>query len=411
MGQDIHVRLWEIAPVPNGTARQGEMLMKSTRKSDLAAACLMTLGLALFAQAPLSAQSPTMSITLTGQSMIRTDIRAHSPAAVPVIQSLLKGDVIFTNFETTIFDPRKGQKRNDGRFVSQPEAMEALKTFGFNLLSLANNHSFDLKTAGVQNVLEQSTRLNMAHAGVGKTIDEAVAPGYLKTPKGTVALIAMASGLVPDGGNATASRAGVNELHVAGDKPSDEDTRRILQSIGEARKKADLVIVYEHNHIFAKPERLGPPEWLKKWTHAEIDAGADIVVMHGAPLLHGVEIYRGHPIFFDLGNFIFQVPPPDTLLDEPILWESVVAYVEFQGRNLQSIQFRPIAQNKTGEGQPDVHEEHTDNLFLQTRGLPKLATGEQAHYILERLADLSRPFGTTVVVNGGIAEIKLNSGK
>ncbi len=80
-------------------------------------------------------------------------------------------------------------------------------------------------------MLEQSTRLNMAHAGVGKTIDEAVAPGYLKTPKGTVALIASASGLVPDGGNATASRAGVNELHVA-DKPSSEDTRRILQSIG-----------------------------------------------------------------------------------------------------------------------------------------------------------------------------------
>jgi hypothetical protein len=45
----------------------------------------------------------------------------------------------------------------------------------------------------------------------------------------------------------------VNELHVSGDKASDEDTRRILQSIGEARKKADMVIVYEHNHIFAKP--------------------------------------------------------------------------------------------------------------------------------------------------------------
>jgi len=178
----------------------------------LVAVCVMTLGPALCAQPSLSAQPQTMSITLTGQSMIRTDIRAHSSAAVPVIQSLLKGDVIFPNFETTIFDPHKGQKRTDGRFVSQPETMEALKTFGFNLLSLANNHSFDLKTAGVQNVLEQSARLNMAHAGVGKTIDEAMAPGYLETPKGTVALIAMASGLVPDGGNATASRAGVNEL-------------------------------------------------------------------------------------------------------------------------------------------------------------------------------------------------------
>src|SRR6202167_6042777 len=195
----------------------------------------------------------------------------------------------------------------------------------------------------------------------------------------------MASGLVPDGGNATASRAGVNELHVAGDKPSDEDTRRILQSIGEARNKADLVIVYEHNHIFAKPfqtimleelpERLGPPEWLKKWTHAEIDAGADIVVMHGATLLHGVEIYQGHPIFYDLGNFIYNVPPTLTYIDEPMSWESVVAYLEFEGRNLRSITLRPIALNNIGEGQPDVHSEYTNNQFLDTRGLPAPATG------------------------------------
>ncbi len=392
--------------------------MNRTNKSGplvaVFAAAILTAGPSLFAQ------TQTMSITLTGQSMIRTDIRAHAPAAVPAIESLLKGDVVFTNFETTIFDQRKGQKRTDGRFVSPPEALEALKTFGFNLVSLANNHSFDLKTAGVQNELEQTSRLNLAHAGVGETIEQAVAPGYLKTPKGTVALIATASGLVPEGGSATSTRPGVNELRVEGGKPNDEDTRRILESIREARKKADLVIVYQHNHVFDKPfqtimleelpERLGPPQWLKAWTRAEIDAGADIVVMHGAPLLHGVEIYHGRPIFFDLGNFIFQVPPPDTLLDEPILWESVVAYVDFEGRTLKSVRFQPIAQNKLGQGQPDTQDEHTENLFLQTRGLPRPATGEQAHYILERLADLSRPFGTVVAVSGDTAEIKLKPG-
>jgi hypothetical protein len=141
-----------------------------------------------------------------------------------------------------------------------------------------------------------------------------------------------------------------------------------------------------------------------------VDAGADVIVMHGAPLLHGVEIYKGRPIFYDLGNFIFQLPPKATVLDEPIVWESVVAYVEFQGRNLQSIKFRPIALNKIGQGQADTHDAHTVNLFLQTRGLPRPATGEQAHYILARLADLSRPFGTTVVVRDDSAEIKLNGG-
>jgi hypothetical protein len=98
------------------------------------------------------------------------------------------------------------------------------------------------------------------------------------------------------------------------------------------------------------------------------------------------------------------------LLDEPIVWESVVAYVNFQGKNLQSVKFQPIVQNKIGQGQPDIQDPHANNLFLQTRGLPAPATGEQAQYILERLADLSRPFGTTVEVSGETAEIKLKSG-
>jgi hypothetical protein len=64
-------------------------------------------------------------------------------------------------------------------------------------------------------------------------------------------------------------------------------------------------------------------------------------------------------------------------------------------------------QNRIGQGQADTQDEHTNNLFLQTRGSPRPATGEQAKYILERLADLSRPFGTDIEVNGDIAEIRL----
>jgi hypothetical protein len=158
------------------------------------------------------------------------------------------------------------------------------------------------------------------------------------------------------------------------------------------------VIVYQHNHVFGNhsfatiftegmQERLAPNDWLKKWTHAEVDAGADIVVMHGAPLLHGVEIYHGRPIFYDLGNFIYNVPPTLTYIDEPMNWESAVAYVQFQGKNLQSISFRPIVLNNVGEGQPDIHNEYTNNQFLDTRGLPSPVTGARAGYILQRLAD------------------------
>jgi poly-gamma-glutamate capsule biosynthesis protein CapA/YwtB (metallophosphatase superfamily) len=220
----------------------------------------------------------------------------------------------------------------------------------------------------------------------------------------------------------------VNELRVEAGKPNEADAQRILQSIRDAGKRADLVIVYEHNHVFDKdfftimgeelPERLAPPDWLKQWTHAEVDAGADIIVMHGAPLLHGVEIYHGRPIFYDLGNFIFNLPLTQaTGLLEPIVWESVVASVEFKGKNLQSIKFRPIVLNQMGQGQVDTRDDHPYSLpefprpFIATRGLPKPATGEQATYILERLAESSRPFGTTFVVKGDTSEINLSGRK
>jgi poly-gamma-glutamate capsule biosynthesis protein CapA/YwtB (metallophosphatase superfamily) len=140
-----------------------------------------------------------------------------------------------------------------------------------------------------------------------------------------------------------------------------------------------------------------------------VDAGADIIVMHGAPLLHGVEIYHGRPIFYDLGNFIYNVPPVLTAISEPMTWESVVACVQFQGKNLQSISFRPIVLNYVGQGQPDIHDAYANDEFLDTRGLPSLATGARAGYILQRLADASKPFGTTVEIKGDTAEIKLKA--
>jgi len=66
--------------------------------------------------------------------------------------------------------------------------------------------------------------------------------------------------------------------------------------------------------------------------------------------------------------------------------------------------------NNIGEGQPDFKDEHNNNLCLQTRDLPKPATGDQARYILERFANLSRPFGTKIEIKGDTAEIRLNSG-
>lgn len=406
----------------------------SAARTWAAAACRA----GLFAAACLvaAAQSPNsnaITITLAGQSMIRSDLRQTAPKAVPVMQGLLKGDVVFSNFEAAVAE--KGETVQEGRgFLTPPEALDALQTLGFNLLAFAGNHAFDLKAKGIQNTIREADRRKIVHAGTGNNWTEAAAPGYLRTPKGTIALIASASGLVAPGASATADRPGVNELRVeAGGKeneattdlpgapantPNPQDAQRILQSIRTARKQAALVIVYQHNHVFGNhsfatiftegmPERLAPNEWLRKWTHAEVDAGADIVVMHGAPLLHGIEIYHGKPIFYDLGNFIYNLPPTLTYIDEPMSWESAVASVQFQGGRLKSVSLRPVVLNVVGEGQPDLHNPYASNSFLHTRGMPAPATGARAGYILERLADLSKPFGTAFEINGETAEIRV----
>lgn len=398
-------------------------MVYETRRAWLAASA----GILLIATASgvgMNAQSGGLTITLTGQTMLRSDLRSTAPSAMSRISDLLRGaDVVFTNFEATIAEPgqpNESAPRQGPGFVAPLGAMDALKAMGFNLVATANNHANDLKVPGILNTIKAAERVGLAQAGIGRTLDEATAPAILETPHGTVAMVAIASGIVPPGSLATPTQPGLNELRVGpGNVPNEDDSKRILQSIRDASGKADFLIVYQHNHVFDKsfglifsqqlPERLRPADWLKKWVYAEIDAGADLVVMHGAPLLHGIEIYKGKPIFYDLGNFIFNIPPTMWTLQEPMTWESVVPTLEFQGRTLKSIKMRPIAMNFIGEGQPDVHDPYVNNQFLATRGLPTLAKGDQAAYILRRVAELSQPFGTHVEIQDGVAEVRVES--
>ncbi len=383
--------------------------------------CLVLVALASWAR-PARAQSPPLSVTLTGQTMIRSDLRSTAPAAVSTISALVGGsDVVMTNYEVVVAEP--GQPNDDARvqgagFLAPPGSLDAVKAMGFNLVSLSNNHSADLRVPGVLNTLKEVQRVGLPHSGTGENLTDATAPAYLETPHGRVALISMASGLIARDGRATDTRPGLNELRVGpGNVPNAEDTLRILKSIRDAATRSDLVIVYQHNHVFDEPfmtmfreglpDRLRPPDWLKAWVHAEVDAGADLVVMHGAPVLHGIEIYRGKPIFYDLGNFMFNVPLTLWEIQEPLTWESVVPRLEFRGRSVQSIELRPVVLNYIGEGQPEAHDLYAGNRFMYTRGLPAAAEGERATYILQRMADLSEPFGTRIDVDGDVARVEI----
>src|SRR5699024_1908677 len=84
------------------------------------------------------------------------------------------------------------------------------------------------------------------------------------------------------------------------------DQERILKSISEAKRQADYVIVSIHSHEMEKDMKDQAPQFLKEFSRTCIEEGAHAILGHGPHILRGIEIYKERPIFYSLGNFIFQ---------------------------------------------------------------------------------------------------------
>ncbi len=368
----------------------------------------LTAALALTLTAALAAApaAEPLRIALTGQALIKHDLRAVHPEKSRAVAAALAGhDVVFTDLEVAI-DTGRGQKTRESQFfhATRPDVLDCLKDWHFNLLALSNNHAWDLGAEGILGTIQAVEARGFVHAGNGASLAAAAAPAYLATPRGRVALVSMASGR----GNgkdasATATRAGINEVQLD-EKTGEIDAAhaaRVFDALRTAAAQADVVIVYQHDHFWEKDNRV-TPEWKKRFARACIDAGATIFVSHGAPLLHGIELYRGGVIFYDLGGLVFHtITAPGYYLPE--VWESAIAYTEFTGGRLSALRLRPVALNERGEGEPPSPQ------FYRTRGMPAPASGAQARAILARLAKLSVPYGTKITISGESAVVEIPS--
>jgi poly-gamma-glutamate capsule biosynthesis protein CapA/YwtB (metallophosphatase superfamily) len=346
-----------------------------------------------------SAAPDAMRMILVGQALTDYDIRQYRPDSFEEMKEALRGaDVTFTNLEVPIQTSAavKPVKTGIAAHGAPPAVLDALEGLGFNLLSLSNNHSSDFGEQGLIDTIAESRKRGFAHAGTGRTLDEATAPAFVETRAGRVALVAMASGALTPESAARPNKPGVNELKLDENGRWDEmDQARILASIGAARAAAPHVIAYQHHHYW-KDDLAETPPWLKEWARKCIDAGATLFVAHGVPILHGIEIYKGRPIFFSLGNFIFHSRQIGRW--PALAWRSVIADLRFEGDVLRGLTLTPILLNEQGT---------PGDLFNQTRGAPRLARGVEAAAILERLAALSRELGTDLTIRDGKAELRL----
>jgi poly-gamma-glutamate synthesis protein (capsule biosynthesis protein) len=197
--------------------------------------------------------------------------------------------------------------------------------------------------------------------------------------------------------------------------PNGKDVAAIKRWVQEARGLADLVLVSLHAHEQLGPKDV-PAEFIGTFAREMIDAGADLVVGHGPHLLRGLELYEGKPIFYSLGNFIGQnelvakIPADgyDRFRAEPELtpgqvyqkctqgdqagfpadrryWESIVPTLRYEGGANGRMMLRAIELVPISLGWKDARHR---------RGRPRLAGAVEGRAILDRFAELSRPFGT-----------------
>lgn len=314
-----------------------------------------------------------MKFTAAGDAIIQRRMQDDFEGLHEIAPFVQRGDARFFNLETTLH--REGEcyasQFSGGTYIrTNPEMLEDIKKFGFNMTSFNNNHAMDFSYEGLLHTLQHLEDSGLVHSGVGRNLDEASAPRYLETPNGRVALIAVNTSFEPcmmagKQGRRVPGRPGVNglrvekKLHVTKEEldfiknlagkmninaeneierrggymaplPEEEaefaplrfvldeetkytqkmnadDMKRVEQAIYEAEFQADYTIVSIHSHDVTGDTEEIVPDVLRDFAHACIDAGANAVVGHGPHLLRPIEIYKDSPIFYSLGDFMIQL--------------------------------------------------------------------------------------------------------
>jgi poly-gamma-glutamate synthesis protein (capsule biosynthesis protein) len=233
---------------------------------------------------------------------------------------LRDADLAIANFENPA--PDNYRYHTSGTvFSADPRLIEGLMNAGMDYVSLANNH---IRDAGAQGILDTIRNLDdrgIAHSGAGKNLAAARRPAMMKIGKVKVAILGYDT--IARNYAATATRPGSAQLTAAGVKKDVKAARRA---------GADVVIVFPHWGTEYDPSPFAGQERLAR---ACIDAGADMVIGNHAHWAGAMEVYKGKPIWYALGNFVF-----DQTWSEPTM-EGITLELTFQGSKLEQVRVRP----------------------------------------------------------------------
>lgn len=279
--------------------------------------------------------------------------------------TLQSSDIVFGNLECPLVT--EGRRMvNDTCYAADPAYARAMAEAGFRVVSFANNHCFDYGEEGFLATLQALRENGIGVIGAGTTLEAARTPAVLRANDVAVAFLAYTM-IGGDSIFATDGESGVAPLNpmIVG-----EDIRR-------ARTAADLVVLSLHWGIEGRPM---PWPRLVDLAHDFVDAGADAVLGHHAHVPGSVEIYRGRPILYSLGNFTFGH-------DHRAWGTDMIARLHVQDGAVAAVELLPI----------------------RGRFQPAVVHGEMSMQFHRYITGASRQFGTKPVYDAPASRIDLRS--
>jgi poly-gamma-glutamate capsule biosynthesis protein CapA/YwtB (metallophosphatase superfamily) len=311
--------------------------MKTYIVAALLAAFNLFGQLTSFAAETRTATVPPLRITFVGDVCFDGNpghavVKGEDPFAA--VAALLKdSDLAVANLECAVVTAGT-MGRNGYTFKAPVECVPVLKRY-FSAVSVANNHSGDWGREGFLSEIDVLERAKLPYFGGGRNLEQARRPAILVSHGRRVALLGYCN--YPPRRYAALRDAPGTAWLVENDVLADI---RLVRT----RDKADIVIPYLHWGV----EHLrGPEEDQAKLARKMIEAGADAVIGAHPHISQTVDWYRGKPIVYSLGNFVFNYYPHD-----PAVYYGWVVRITFDGTGVSEMKTSVVKIEPTGLPRP-----------------------------------------------------------
>ena len=239
-----------------------------------------------------------------------------------ILAEMQNADIMMVNHELQF--STRGEPMEDKQFTFQtdPKNVQILLDLGIDIVSLANNHSLDFGQDALQDTFVTLDEAGILYAGAGDSKERAEELQVIEVNGKKFGFLAATRVIPVAGWDVRNKQPGLFTTY---------DDTRLVERIRESKEECDFLAVYVHWGIEREEY---PEEYQNVIAKHCVEAGADVIIGAHPHVLQGIEFIEGKPIFYSLGNYIFNNSTPKTMLvkvliksDDTVEYSLIPAFV------------------------------------------------------------------------------------